>query len=138
MPEPTILTPELVNATFADCVAPKRRHLVRVRVTVGRTTVSFDKAKLTEHAPTVLLMLSELPSEFRTKGQGGEGGWTIRNACKTKHGSQWTKLMVEVERLLALGVASGWVKTRDVGKMFPGYDIYATLNLPIPAGFADA
>lgn len=136
MPELIVLTPELVNNTFADCIAPKRKHLERVRVTVGKTSAVFDKAKLIDHFPVILLMLSDLPTEFRVKKQGGSGGWTMRNACKNKNGEQWTGLMVEVERLLALGMAQGWVKL-TVAKEFFRYtqhegDYYICIDLPLP------
>jgi len=132
MPELIVLTPELVNSTFADCLAPKYKHIERVRVTVGKTNVTFRKDKLVEHYPAILLMLSDLPTEFRVRKQGGGSGWTIRNACTNKEGEQWTKLMVEVERLLALGVAQGWVKLHDMRGVVSS-DIYATLDLPLPA-----
>ena len=132
MAELIILTPELVNSTFADCLAPKYKRVERVRVTVGATSAVFDKAKLVEHHPTILLMLSDLPTEFRPKKQGGSNGWTLRNACMNKNKVQWTKLMVEVERLLALGMASGWVMLHNT-KGVVSSDTYATIELPVPA-----
>lgn len=111
MPDQKIaLHPKLVNQTFKDCLAPPRkRGIERITVKVGKTTAILDKAKLVENISTVLLMLDELPTEFLPKKRGGGGGWTIRNACKTKEGVQWTTLMVEVERLVALGMGQGWV-----------------------------
>lgn len=133
MAELIVLTPELVNNTFAACLAPKYKHIERVRVTVGQTEAVFDKTKLVEHYPAILLMLSDLPTEFRVKKQGGSSGWTLRNACMNKDRVQWTKLLVEVERLLALGVAQGWVKLHPQMKVVAKSDLYLTLDLPLPA-----
>lgn len=132
MAELIILTSELVNSTFADCLAPKYKHVDRIRVTVGETTATFNKAKLVEHYPAILLMLSDLPTEFRVRKQGGSSGWTIRNACTNKDKVQWTGKMVEVERLLALGHAQGWVKLHNT-KGVVSSDTYATIDLPVPA-----
>lgn len=131
MAELIVLTPELVNSTFADCLAPKYKHGVeRVRATVGETSATFDKAKLVDHYPAILLMLSDLPTEFQPLRSGGGSGWTIRNACKTKDGVQWTSKLAEVERLLAMGVAQGWVKLHNT-KGVVSSDTYATIILPL-------
>lgn len=138
MAELIVLTPELVNSTFAECIAPKFKRVKRVRVKVGKTDVVFDKAKLLDHYPSILLMLSDLPTEFQPKKMGGGNGWTLRNACKTKKGDQWTGLMVEVERLLAMGVAQGWVRvlgTSVMGLPLREGDQYVSINLPLPANF---
>lgn len=137
MAELIVLTPELVNNTFTDCLAPKYKHGIdRVRATVGETTAAFDKAKLLEHYPAILLMLSDLPTEFRVKKHGGNSGWTMRNACMTKDGVQWTVKLVEVERLLAMGVAQGWVKLHPEMRVVAKSDLYITIDLPLPAGMA--
>lgn len=134
MPELIALTPELVNSTFVECLAVKGRK--RVRVKVGRTTAVLDVAKLEGKKEAVAMMLSQLPPEFMSQDKpspgwvfGSGAGATIRNACLTTGRVQWTGKMVEVERLLALGVALGWVVVNTAVQFFTP-DAYITITLP--------
>lgn len=132
MPEP-ILTAQQVNLVYFDSLAQPRKHgVTRLNIKVGKTKAVFDHAKLVEHFPTVLRMLAELPPQFFPKNKGGGGGWDISNACLTKDGVQWTARAVEVERLLALGMAQGWVKfLAPQGFPLVKNDYYG-VTLPIP------
>lgn len=129
------LNAKTVNETFQACLAVPRKHGVqRIAVRVGETRATFDKAKLLEQYPVILLMLSELPTQFHAKGPNRGRGWSMRNACLDKDGNQWTALLVEVERLLALGMAQGWVASclhKDMLKLTKTDMPYFKVDLPV-------
>jgi len=128
MTEAPILTPELVNSVFTSCLAPAGvRKKVR-KVQVGLTTTRFFKPKLQENRQIVEGLLGQLPTEFFPKKTNGGGGWTLRNACMTKDKVQWTTQMVEVERLLALGIAIDCVTLNTAMWPITRPDLYVTIK----------
>lgn len=124
-----ILTPELVNSTFASCLAPVGQRKNVRKVHVGLTQARFVKAVVEEHRQAIGMMLGQLPTEFfPKKSEVGGGGWTLRNAYMTKDKVQWTTQMVEVERLLALGMAIGCVNLNTAMWPVTRPDLYVTIK----------
>lgn len=83
-------------------------------------TYAFHPGRVAEKTQTIGDLLAELPDEFQaSKG----GGWSFLNACNDRHGTQWTDLHLQMERLFCLGIAvrkARWVMPRDMWQAFPG------------------
>ena len=120
-----------VNQTFLACLAiPRKRGIQRASVQVAGTHAVFDKAKLDEVRKEIYGLLAELPKEFHA--QGGRG-WPLRNACLDKAGVQWTRSMMDVERLMALGRALGWAGPcmhESLTRILTKNEPYWRVNLP--------
>lgn len=68
-------------------------------------------------------MLNELPLQFQSEKNGGEGGWSFLNMCVTKTGEQWTGMHRIVEELCLLAIGNNLVVfplPKDMWKMLPG------------------
>jgi len=49
--------------------------------------------------------LQQLPEQFRTKRNGGNGGWAYLRGRVDRHGREWTLLDDRVEELFLLAIA---------------------------------
>jgi hypothetical protein len=111
--KPFRLDPSQVENVFEACQGTD------IEVDAIVSMVSFDKAKLADHAELILAMLLELPTEFRQSA----GGWSFLQACMDRHGDQWTGLHRTMARLFAMGIALGLVKSlmpRELWEALPG------------------
>ena len=103
MPTDVILSPELVEQVFRDCLfrdgEDTSNHVVAEGV---RVKVGFHPQRLESHRQDVIGMLAELPKEFQA---AGGGGYTFLSACLDRHHRLWTDLHQVVEMLLVLGLA---------------------------------
>ena len=110
-----VLTAEMVEQTFAACIADEG---IEVEGIVH--SVIFDKGRIADHADLIASLLFELPEQFR---QSSGGGWSFLNACDDRNGNQWTGLHQTMEQLFLLGLAAGLVECqlpRDMWEILPG------------------
>lgn len=73
-------------------------------------------------------MLNELPMNFM---QSGGQGWSFLNMCVDKNGNQWTGSHEIVDKLVCLGIASGYanfVLPRGMWKILPGGMPYIAID----------
>ena len=117
-----ILTPDLVQAVFLDCLFTDEEEKTDYVVAEGLTmNVGFHPRRLEGHREDILLMLDELPDDF--KSTSDSGGWSFLNACVDKHGNLWTGEHRTVEMLVLLGIAIGRVEflaPRELWAALPG------------------
>jgi len=99
------LDTERVRTVYARCFRPEgSKGLHRVEVTGWLLRHTFSVGQLQKSREEIIRMLLCLPVGLRADiGQGGSVGLMAMRASK----SIWTKDMSDVEKLLALGIASG-------------------------------
>lgn len=102
------LTAEHVNELMMDCLHQDYPLIVSTIVVSGvMHSFAFAARKIEEHHEQIHQMLLELPREFY---EGADtGGWSFLNLCLTKDGHQWTGAHAEMEALMVLGLAAGWL-----------------------------
>lgn len=123
----TALTSENIDHVFKACLTDDTEHALITEGVVS--TFAFDKARLHEYEEAISDMLLELPAEFMATS--GTGGASFLRACLDCYNVQWTGVHAYMERLFALGCATG--KTRllmpkDLWKLFPGGMPYYIIN----------
>lgn len=109
------INPQRVEAIFRDCLFRDgedcRFCLFPNVANIEFERATFHSGRVETHAPEISLMLDELPSGFK-KDQGGGMVWD--EACKDRHGRQWTDLDISMEQLFQLGFA-----IKKVSFLFP-------------------
>ena len=117
----TVLDPEKVNTIFMDCLFKEGEDTSKYVKAEGITmNVGFHPERLESHKAEIATMLEELPEDFK---ESGGGGMSFLNACKDKHGKQWTGLHQRMEQLFQLGIGVGKVKSlmpREMWGALPG------------------
>jgi hypothetical protein len=123
------LTSEAVDDLMSECLFADdepMENAVEVEGIVNR--YAFHPTRVAEHADEIGALLAELPDEFQA-GRGG--GWSFLNACDDRTGRQWTGLHQQMERLFALGIATGkarWLMPREVWNVLPGNVPYVSVD----------
>lgn len=119
----TVLDPTNVETIFMDCMADNIDGPNTV-VTEGiMAKMAFDRDKLAMHRTEIGDMLSQLPTEFKTKDQGGGDGWSFLNACMDSDGNQWTGMHSTMDQLFVLGIATDqaeWCMPKEMWDLLPG------------------
>ena len=109
------LTAEHVKEIFFDCFLPEKytddTKVIPVKAVTGN--FGFDPEKIEKHAVDIQQMISQLSSNFDEVN----GGYTFMNLpFKGKNIEQWSENneqwggQIDGDRLMALGLASGWMK----------------------------
>lgn len=102
------LTAEHVKEIFLDCFLPEN-YTDDTKVIIVSTVTGlfgFDPEKIEKHAADIHQMISQLSSKFDEVNQG----YTFM--ClpfKGENGEPWGE-QIDGNRLMALGLASGWMK----------------------------
>ena len=120
--EPQVrLDPQRVEAVFMDSLFREGEdtgnHVKAEGISV---MVGFHPERLESHRAEIEAMLDELPDDFKESGGGGE---SFLDACKDKHGNQWTGFQERIDQLFMLGTAIDKVKLalpRDMWGVLPG------------------
>lgn len=100
------LTHEGVMELFARCVHVDGESQTEVlAVQSVRTVECFHRVRIEEARPQILAALAELPDDFRS-----ESGARFSQARFDRNGRQWTRVDLNVDWLLAMGVAVGVVQ----------------------------
>ena len=101
------LTTDRVRTVYAKCFRPEgSKALHRVTVEGWLLRHTFSVRWLQTHREDIIRMLLCLPEGLRAdEGNGGTIGLMVLRGQQTKE--VWTKDMSDVEKLLALGLASG-------------------------------
>ncbi len=141
------LTVENVDTTFRDCLLPDDdprikdlEHLTPkdalpewlIGVSGLTLNVGFVREKIDAHREDIRSMLAELPSDFHAEDGGG---MSFLNMCDDKDGNQWTGLHQNMEQLVLLGLATGFVSfalPRDMWGILSGGMPYICVNLVSP------
>lgn len=102
------LTVEHVKEIFFDCFLPEKytddTKVIPVKTVTGN--FGFDPEKIEKHAVDIQQMISQLSSNFDEVNEG----YTFMNLpFKGENNEQWGE-QIDGDRLMALGVASGWMK----------------------------
>src|SRR4051812_32200227 len=123
-----MLTSQAVDEMMTKCLFTDDEEMgsaVKVEGIVNR--YAFHPTRIMQNADAIGEMLAESPDEFQaSKG----GGWSFLNACMDRHGTQWTGLHQQQERVFALGIAAGkarWLMPREMWKVLPGGMPYVTV-----------
>jgi len=111
-----------VSEIFLDCLPETEDVNIDELIVIEGIVAKFGfvPEKIKKHKEEIIVLLSELPEEFR-KEKGG--GWSFLNACVDKEGKQWTGEHQIMEQLFCLGMAIGKVKSifpREVWSAMPG------------------
>ena len=91
-------------------------------------TVGFNRERLESHREEIMVMLAELPDEFRES----RGGWSFLNACMDRHGNEWTGMQRTVDHLFTLGIAldmAAYVFPRGLWEVLPGGMPYLVVKI---------
>jgi len=119
MTEP-ILTADAVSRIFDDCVVRyPLNNGTEVYVEGIVHGFYFLGERLAVHEAAIGALLAELPTPFRAD----KHGWSFLNACYDRHDREWTDLRWTMERLFALGIATGqaeWLTPRELWDACPG------------------
>lgn len=116
------LTAENVRKVFLDCFLPEKytddTKVIPVSAVTGQ--FGFDPEKIEKYAADIQQMISQLSSNFDKVNQG----YTFMNLpFKGENNEQWGE-QIDGDRLMALGLASGWMKLtfedRKMWKTLPG------------------
>lgn len=116
------LTAENVRKVFLDCFLPENytddTKVIPVSAVTGQ--FGFDPEKIEKYAADIQQMISQLSSNFDEVNQG----YTFMNLpFKGENNEQWGE-QIDGDRLMALGLASGWMKLtledRKMWKTLPG------------------
>jgi hypothetical protein len=94
-----------------------------------RGTWYLDTPTLEANRAEIIVMLTELPDQFKTSGGGG---WTFLNACNDREGNQWTGDHDRMEELLVMGMGLdlvGYLLPRDFWVVLPGGMPYFVVKL---------
>lgn len=102
------LTTKHVKEIFLDCFLPKNytndSKVILVEAVTGN--FGFDPEKIEKHAADIQQMISQLSSNFDEVNEG----YTFMNLpFKGENNEQWGE-QIDGDRLMALGLASGWMK----------------------------
>lgn len=107
---------------FLDCFLPEKCTDVTKVIPVSAVTgqFGFDPEKIEKYAADIQQMISQLSSNFDEVNLG----YTFMNLpFKGENNEQWGE-QIDGDRLMALGLASGWMKLtledREMWKIFPG------------------
>ena len=138
MSEPYRLSPDRVEAVFADCLLREGETAEAGVAAAGVVHATLlHRGRLSGHSGEVRAMLGELPEQFHA---GTGDGWSFLNACYDRHGEQWTGLHATMERLFQLGEGLGLVKSllpRELWGVLPGgMPYYVVAAEPLAAGEA--
>lgn len=124
-----ILTAKTVENLFNECLAKDKTEDNNTKVIGITHTFLFDNNKIEQNKDAITELLLELPTEFR---ENSGGGYSFLMACNDKNGNQWTDMQFTMEKLFALGLASGKVQEllpRAMWKILPGgVPYYIILN----------
>ncbi len=116
-----VLTPQRVEAIFADCLFREGEDTSNHVVAEGIVrNVGFHPGRLEEHRQEIHDLLAELPDDFKVSGNGG---MSFLNACMDRHGNQWTGMHLTQEQLFQLGIAIDEVACllpREAWALLPG------------------
>ena len=116
----SILTVDAVENLFKDCLAKDEKADNSTEIQGIVHTFLFDNNKIQQNKDAIDKLLLELPIKFR---ESSGGGYSFLMACNDKNGNQWTGLHLNMEKLFALGLASGRVHAllpREMWDAFPG------------------
>ena len=85
----------------------------------------FKNVQLQHYEPEIKAMLTECPLEFKE-------GWSFLNLCFDRSNCQWTDYHLEVDMLVSLGLALGYVRFltgREFWPDLPGGMPYLQISL---------
>lgn len=121
------LTQENVTRIYVECVGRKENCDTQPFDGVMHIH-NYDMNKVNEHKDQIKSMLWQLPDTFfKSKG----GGWSFLNMCVRRDDYQWTGLHADVERLMTLGMAAGYVSyllPKNLWHILPGDMPYIVIN----------
>ncbi|MFC1802221.1 hypothetical protein ACFLY7_02155 [Patescibacteria group bacterium] len=122
MSQKPILTSEKVTEIFMDCLFKKEELPPKEFIPASGITsdVDFHPKRIAGYKEKIAEMLNKLPDAFH---EGKGDGMSFLNACKDKHGHQWTGLHHIMEQLFQLGLAVGKVKClmpKEMWQILPG------------------
>jgi len=102
------LTAKHVKEIFLDCFLPEKytndSKVIPVNTVTGN--FGFDPEKIKKHAADIQQMISQLSSKF---DEVNEGYTFMSLPFKGENNEQWGE-QIDGDRLMALGLASGWMK----------------------------
>lgn len=123
------LTTNNVEALFTKCLFEKGEtpepHVVGEGVL---TLAHFHPGRLKESEADIASMCDELHPNFH-KDSGG--GFSFLNLCEDKNGRQWADLHITMDKLVALGMATGklsYFLPRPMWSSLPGGMPYIIVN----------
>lgn len=123
------LNPDKVYEIFTDCLYREGEDTTGHIVAEGIVqTVGFHPQRVESHRSEVEALLEELPDTFR---RSDGGGWSFLEACKDRHGRQWTGMHQTMEQLVQLGIGIGKVQyllPREAWAIMPGGMPYFVYN----------
>ena len=104
------LTYERLREVYERCARPATGPALMNRATVlsWLQEHTFDVPALSKERESVIRMLLSLPAGFRVDSKGG--GASVIDAARRGDGEFWTGDHRDVDRLIALGMASGLVE----------------------------
>jgi hypothetical protein len=116
------LTADRVHHVYGACWRAEgtRNSLQRIEVVGWLLRHTFSIKKLHGYREEIIRMLLSLPAGFRS--DVGEGG-SVGNMIERGDGVIWSVDMADIEKLVALGIASGLMNfcaPREVWHMLPG------------------